>query len=309
MHSVESTPFAAASVPLAEAIVGCLVVEEDRGLLPRTLKQLERYLLELVEDLGKRGVASSAALSPVVVSESVRRCCQGKGPATAKAVIWAMRKLSGYLLLQEAVRIDPARALISPRVPRRERLPEYLSVEQLRSLLTTAAQRRPGRDFVILSLLASTGLRTEEITSLRWSDVQPAQRLLGVRVKGNWWKTTPLNPSMAALLAELQRSQEGQEEVVFRGSKAGQAISVSSLQRMVRRAGEEVDLPFRLTPRHLRHTFATYVADRHGKPITQALLGHRGLRTTDVYAHLSPRRFQALMGRHPYPSRRANDAC
>ena len=75
------------------------------------------------------------------------------------------------------------------------------------------------------------------------------------------------------------------------------ALAGSCLRKQ---AGREAALPMVLTCNHLRHTFAIHAADRHGKIITRALMGHQHLATTSVYTHLSPRHFQGLMNRHPY---------
>jgi site-specific recombinase XerD len=50
----------------------------------------------------------------------------------------------------------------------------------------------------------------------------------------------------------------------------------------------------------LRHTFATYMADRHGKEITRAFLGHSSSAATDTYMHLVPNSYRTYMNMHPH---------
>ena len=73
------------------------------------------------------------------------------------------------------------------------------------------------------------------------------------------------------------------------------------LERLVRDAARQAGIRHRVTPNILRHTFATWCADRHGAMVTRALLGHCGRsHSTDVYMHLIPGKFRVLMNNHPY---------
>ena len=179
------------------------------------------------------------------------------------------------------------------------RIPEYLSDSQLRQLLATAAEGRPLVDLVILSLLATTGARPNELASLRLCHVRAAYTRVDYLAKGGWYKPTPVSLHMAALLKSHCEALGSKTEHCFCNSR-GKPVTVSWIQRMVRAAGEDAGLPMRLTPKLLRHTFATHAADRHGRCIAKALLGHANDQTTDVYIHLSARRFRAAMNRHPY---------
>ncbi len=52
-----------------------------------------------------------------------------------------------------------------------------------------------------------------------------------------------------------------------------------------------------------RHTFASYIMMRSGNiRAVQKLLGHRSIRTTEVYAHLSELHLQNVVGMLPGPN-------
>lgn len=221
--------------------------------------------------------------------------------AVVKGVVWSLRKLGDFIALWEGLPESPAAALRHPKIHPRAKLPEYLSTDQLRSLLETAARSRDKRDFVVLSLMASTGMRPFEVASLQRGHVKIHQHRIDHQSKGGRLKRTPLSRSMSTLLAEYLSSRSDDSMAAFVTS-GGKPITKSWIQRMVRDAGAEAELPFRLTCNHLRHTFATHAADRHGKLVTKALMGHSFLSTTAIYTHLSPRRFRAVMALHPYSS-------
>jgi len=104
---------------------------------------------------------------------------------------------------------------------------------------------------------------------------------------------------MAVILEGYLATRKDALPALFINDK-GRPVTISWIQHMVRQAGRDAGIPFPLTPRHLRHTFATHAADRHGRFITSALLGHAHSCTTQVYVHLSPRYFRSIMNQHPY---------
>lgn len=147
--------------------------------------------------------------------------------------------------------------------------------------------------------MASTGVRPSEIVQLKRSDVHLDACYIDVAVKGDWVKKTPLSISMVAILKEYMSTRNDQCKALFVNKRA-RPVSVSWLQRLVKTIGEQAGLSYSLTCNHIRHTFATHAADRHGKVITKALMGHRNMATTEIYTHLSPRHFKPLGSLHPY---------
>ena len=108
--------------------------------------------------------------------------------AWMQALVWSLRKFGKYLALLQVVNKDPAQNLRHPKFHPRSELPEYLTKKELRRLLEYSALHLESRDFAILSLMASTGLRPNEVAHLRRSDARIRERLLDVPVKGGWIK-------------------------------------------------------------------------------------------------------------------------
>lgn len=293
---------AVGSLDIGGLVGNCLELERQRGLAERSVEELERYLGDFAGYCSSVSVNRSAGLDAEFVRKYVHRRCSDAGPALWKAIVWSLRKFGAHLALLQILEENPARALRHPEIPPRARLPEYLSPAQLRCLLETAARTRSPQDFAILALLSGTGMRPHEIASLERSDLFLQQHRIVLRVKGGWKKNTPLSGWMAVVLESYLTSRDDSFPAVFMNRRQ-RPITVSWVQRLVKLAGREAGLPVALTCNHLRHTFGTHAADRHGKVITRALLGHQHLATTSVYTHLSPRHFQGLMNRHPYQVR------
>jgi len=276
----------------------CLSGERDRHLSERSLRELRRYLTEFKDHCRAESVRSASELTPDFVKTYVEKRCEKAGPSLKKALVWALQRFGRYLRLLQVVEEDPAARLRYPKMHPRSEIPEYLSASQLRELLEHCSTHSTSTGFAALSLIAATGLRPSEVAHLKLSDISFGRECMNVSVKGGWIKKTALSyPLITILKAYLANRTDGSDALFVTGR--GRPVSANFLQRSVKEAGRRAGLPVSLTCSRLRHTFATHAADIFGKVITKALMGHRFLSTTEVYTHLSPRRFKAVMKLHP----------
>lgn len=196
---------------------------------------------------------------------------------------------------------EPAHALHCQRVlaipaKRYERGPvEFLTEEEAAALVEAPDPKTwmGRRDRTILLVAVQTGLRNNELTSLRHQDVELGSgahlRCLG---KGRKMRYTPLRPDITEVLKQWLSEQGGTSgDPVFPSSRGG-PLSADALQRLVARhaatarracpslAGKTV------TPHTLRHTSAMTLL-RHGVDLTVIALwlGHESTETTQIYLH------------------------
>ena len=279
-------------------ISDCIRSEEDLGLGKSSVEELKRYLGGFA-DYCDEHLKRIHDLSPLFLKDYVDFRCKDTGPSVMKALVWSLRKLGSFLNLRQILPENPAKPLQHPKFPLRKELPAYLSTDDLRKLLTLAANKCNQRDFAILSLITGTGLRPGDVARIKRTDFDTVSQCLKGIVKGYWTKTTPLNTGLTSLVADYLSSRSDQEKSLFVTNR-GKPVTVSWIQRMVKMTARDAQLEIPVTCNILRHTFATYAADRHGQTITRTLLGHQRMKTTAVYTHLSPRRYRPLMNRHPY---------
>ena len=277
----------------------CLQTEQDRGLSKNSIVELKRYLNEFSTYCECQNIYSVNDLTPSFLKDYIDQRCKSAGPNLRKAIVWSLRKFGKHLALLQVVKENPARNLRHPKFYPRSELPEYLSASQLKNLLEYAANNLELRDFAIISLLATTGLRPNEIVICKRNNVQLNRHCIYVHVKGGWIKETPISASMSSILTDYLATRKDDCHALFVNTR-GNRVSVSWIQYIIKAAGKNAGLLLSLTCNHLRHTFGTHAADRNGKVVTKALMGHQRLATTEIYTHLSPCHFKAHMNLHPY---------
>jgi len=279
----------------------CLEFERQRNLAARSSGELNRYLGDLIEYVETVGLRELQELTPQMLQEFIQQRGEGLSPATVKGIVWSVRKFCEFLTMRGHFEKNPAAALHHPRISPRANLPAFLDEHELRCLLNTAADSGQMQDFVLLSLFASTGMRPHEVSSLSFGDVDEDAFCVYHRVKGNWRKETALNQGMTELLGrwKTDRREDSEEAPIFVNTRGNRA-QVPWIQARVKHLGRAAGLDRPLTPKMLRHTFATHAADRNGRIMTKALIGHSTLTRAMVYMHLCPMTFRNIMQKHPY---------
>jgi len=94
----------------------------------------------------------------------------------------------------------------------------------------------------------------------------------------------------ARLLEELRACWKRYRpaQYLLEGKHPGQPIAATSIQRAFRAACRKTGITKPVTPRSLRHAFATHLVERGTNlRVVQALLGHQSLNTTALYTHLA----------------------
>jgi site-specific recombinase XerD len=169
-------------------------------------------------------------------------------------------------------------------------LPTVLSPAEVVRVLAAA---RPGRERVLLQTTYALGLRVSELVRLQVTDIDSSRMIVHVHEgKGGKDRLVPLSQR---LLEELRRywRQHRPRPWLFPGQQMRRHLSVSLVQRLCQRAVRQAGLSKRATVHTLRHSFATHLLEAGVDVVTlQKMLGHRDLKTTAHYLHLSTRQLQ-----------------
>jgi integrase/recombinase XerC len=280
----------------------------ERRASPHTLKayraDLERYAAWLAER-GAGVVPSSPALVRGFIASA------GGGPVSRARTLSAIRSLYRYLVKEGLAPGNPARAVASPKQPRR--LPEVLPEEEAAALVEApTADGAPLhlRDRAFLELLYASGLRVSELTGLDVEGIDLVQGLVRVLGKRRKERIVPIGQpareALARYLAEARPLLAARPD----GARAGGALFLNfrggrltgrSVGRLLDGWVAHAGLARQVHPHVLRHCFATHLlsngADLRG---IQELLGHASLSTTQRYTHLDWKRLATVYDQaHP----------
>lgn len=180
------------------------------------------------------------------------------------------------------------------RSPRENKLPVILSREEVKSVLKNI---RLLRYRSCLTLIYSCGLRLHEAVSLKVEQVDSKRMLIHIqRAKGGSDRYVPLPESTLRLL-RLHYKTHRNPILVFPAPGRGEhlesistkPLSDTSIQTVFKKSLREIGIKKNASVHSLRHSYATHLLeDGTDIRIIQEYLGHKSIRTTMVYTHLTP---------------------
>ena len=141
------------------------------------------------------------------------------------------------------------------------------------------------KEIVIFAL--NTGMRQDEILSLKWQDIDLSRKvLLVVKSKNGEQRTLPLNQAAIGVLRSKGKVRHI-SGLIF-PSEAGTKINPGNLRRGFYAARKRSGIDH-VRFHDLRHTFATRLVQRGvDLYVVKELLGHKSLKMTMRYAHHYP---------------------
>jgi integrase len=154
----------------------------------------------------------------------------------------------------------------------------YLDNEGIKTLCANCSDHL--KPILMTALL--TGMRKSEILKLKWEDVDLTQRIIYIaNTKNGEIRETPINDQ----LYDLLKVMEHKSQFVFAKDKGEPYIDIDTgFKAALRRA--KID-NFRF--HDLRHTYASHLVMSGVDLMTvKELLGHKTIKMTLRYAHLSP---------------------
>ena len=141
------------------------------------------------------------------------------------------------------------------------------------------------RDFLLIEILYSTGLRRDEIINLKCKNIFFDKRFIKVLGKINKERLVPVLPSLLNKMKIYMKKNP--TNVYFFESKNGNVISPSTVYRIVKKYFSAISTKNKISPHVLRHTFATHLIN-NGADINavKEILGHSSLASTQIYAKI-----------------------
>ena len=171
-----------------------------------------------------------------------------------------------------------------PLVKRKGKLPVVLNRDEVRRMIDGTMNLKHR---ALLMTLYYGGLRLNEARTLEWKDVDFQRDLIHLKkTKGGNERIVFLHEELKESLSLLMGSSNG--KLVFVSGRTKRKYSSRSIQLIVRDAARRAKILKDVSPHTLRHSFATHLLEGGVNILTiQKLLGHRNLKTTSVYTHVS----------------------
>ena len=159
------------------------------------------------------------------------------------------------------------------------------------------------RDFLIIEILYSTGIRRDELINLKFEDIYFEQGLIKVLGKRNKERLVPVLPNLLSKIKKYN-SNNSINSYLFK-SKNGKKISPSTIYRIVKKYFRQISSKNKISPHVLRHSFATHMIN-NGADINSVkeILGHSSLASTQIYTKIKvPKMLNDYMLNHPREKR------
>jgi len=256
-----------------------------RNLSPRTIECYTYHVSCFAKHFGR----SPDELGPEQVRAYQVYLVQEKKASWSSfnQAVCALRFLYGTTLGQ------PWPVVQIPFAQKPKTLPVVLGPEEVQRLLPCI---RPLKPRVLLTTIYAAGLRLEEATHLKVSDIDSARMLLRVACgKGAKERLVPLSPRLLLELREYWKAVRP-SEWLFPGGAWDRPIAPTTVQKSCKRAARAAGIGKHVTPHTLRHSYATGLLEAGVDLLTiSRLLGHRSFSTTLIYLHVRRPRMESMV--------------
>jgi integrase/recombinase XerD len=267
-------------------------LRDERGLSEATVRHYAHWLRRFEEYLQRVGCTDVASLSPPLLSAFVTEtAARGYAASTVGGSVGVLRTFLRYAHARGLVARDLSLVVEAPQQYRLAVVPRSISWDEVRRMLEVVDRRSVvgRRDYAMLLLLVTYGLRAREVAALTLDDVDWARDRLLVRDRKRDHTTAyPLAPAVGdAIVAYLKhgRPESSDRWLFFRFLAPVQPMTFNGVSCCARRylllAGVNVPRPGSHT---LRHACAQRLLDA-GFPLKTIgdYVGHSSTASTQVY--------------------------
>ncbi len=169
------------------------------------------------------------------------------------------------------------------------KLPMVLSKEEINKMIKATNNLKHK---LVIMFLYYAGLRLDEVRNLKWEDIDFDREIIHLKTaKGDKERIVFLHKKLIDMLKMYGTKEEGLIFVSQREAK----YNKRTIQQIVKSASKKAGIKKNSTPHTLRHSFATHLLES-GAYIRyiQQLLGHKDLKTTQIYTHVANKDIKKL---------------
>jgi len=217
-----------------------------------------------------------------------------KKPATIAWKLCAIRQFFKYAVQRGIITKDITEGVTTPTVYQKE--PDALSMLEAEALLNAPDRRttKGKRDFAMLHLMLSTGVRLGELTEIKVGDFdykynKPVINIIG---KGKKPRSLRIPQEVKETISDylMLRKEQNKGDSVFltapRKREIPHKLSPRGIQKIIKRYAHKALIHKKVSPHTLRHTAATLELEGGANLMEiKNQLGHSSVSVTQRYLH------------------------
>ncbi len=273
----------------------------EKRLADNTIRSYQADIDLFFSFLHQQKIVSFDAISNASIHLFLEHCLQRHRSHRSNARrLSAIRSLFAFLQSRALIPNNPLTNIDSPRIG--QGLPKVLTQIEVTRLLTPPSLITPQiqRNYTMLQLLYSTGIRVSELVSIPLSACNLSSCFLRVIGKGDKERLVPFGgPAQESIERYLQSARplilKGKRSNTLFVSNRGKAMTRLRFWQIIKEAARGAGIVKPISPHILRHSFATHLLS-HGADLrsVQLMLGHTDIATTQIYTHIDQERLKEV---------------
>lgn len=236
-------------------------------------------------------------------------------PTTINRKISSLKNFYEYLYNSEIVKKNIFSSLKVLKTAKK--LPNPLSDNELTNLFSSINTNSSLgiRNYLILDLLYSLGLRVSELTSLTLKSINYSRSEILIHGKGNKDRILFIYPELLKEISNyvsltrvnlLSKSNNLDNEFLLL-NRNGTKLSERGVQKILNSLVKSSNESYNIHPHQIRHSFATTLLNNGAKiKSIQEWLGHESISTTQIYTKVATKQLEEELKNH-LPKREVQD--
>lgn len=254
------------------------------GLSPHTEESYTCTAKHVVRFLGNKNVRTIDMRDVIGFFEYLT---SWQRPDTCRLYMICFRSVLKYLHRKSYIDFCPD----DIKIPKKEkRRIDYLTEEQVKELITTAREKRPGlpeinrrRNLALVMLLFSSGARIGEVCKLNRNSIHDGQFIAVGKSKEP--RPCFVNEETRLAIKDYLDLRTDKAPALFISNQTQKRLTPGNAQEIFRNLRKRCNLG-QVHPHTLRHSFATcMLAHEVDLRYIGDMLGHQSLDTTRIYTH------------------------
>lgn len=214
-------------------------------------------------------------------------------PSSIRRKLSALNTYYNWLQKRGGIKVNPAKGITSLKLPKR--VPQYLTNRSaegmMQELQSNIQDWKDRRNYLIIELLYSAGIRRQELIDLEWTDIDHGRKFITVLGKGKKERNIPVAQHLVEQLEDYKKVVKEHFDYIPNSifvTDKGTKLYPKFVYNVVKRSLTKFSTLQKRSPHVLRHTFATHLLN-NGADLNdiKELLGHSSLASTQVYTHNS----------------------